>query len=92
MVAGRLRERLCSVYEQAKGAKRTNEALAKGRAVTQWCQWITPRNELTLESEARGFGPGGRLTQAIRESLGDWWWQDPERFYTILADRLLEEQ
>jgi len=57
----------------------------------QWCQYIAARNELTPESKARGFGPGGRLTLAIVESLGDWWWQDPERFYAELADRLLED-
>jgi hypothetical protein len=57
----------------------------------KWCQYITAHNELTPESAARGFGPGGRLTRAIIETLGDWWWQDPERFYGELADRLLED-
>lgn len=64
--------------------------------ITPWCREIyrcpwPGCNDLTPESRARGFGPGGRNTSLIVATLGDWWWQDPERFLGELGEALVTD-
>ena len=64
--------------------------------ITQWCREICccpwpGCNDLTPESLSRGFGPGGSVTALIADTLGDWWWQDPERFLGELGERLVSD-